>query len=133
MSYKVWTQSRPLEYRGRLQLQERAGHPYLPVERAFIPYITDIRVDGITYRWIFEYNADGDFFVLQLERENDILVSGEKIVYGNELFRAHWDERYPITPIVPLDLSGEETEAGWEQLGTTVFLYIPPPEENDNA
>lgn len=71
-----------------------------------------------------EYNEVGDFFTLDLSKGEEILVSNEKIVYGEPLFSEIYDARFPAPLIVPIDESGNETRVGWDNFNKTVFLVV---------
>src|SRR5690554_4798210 len=96
---------------------------HLPIEKEAIPYSADIRIAGITYTFTFQYNSEGDFFTVDLARNADILALGEKIIYGKALFSSYLDARFPILPIIPLDMSMQAERVGWQELGTSVQLY----------
>ena len=98
---------------------------YIPIMKESIPYSTDIRITGTTYTFTFNYNSEGDFFTVDLSRNGDVLVEGEKIVYGNPLFLTYFDEKFPQRPIIPLDRSLSKDKVGWRELGEDVFLFMP--------
>lgn len=102
---------------------------HLPVEKEAIPYSVDIRVAGMTYTFTFNYNAEGDFFTVDLVQNEEILVLGEKIVYGRALFTSYLDERFPPAAIIPVDLSMQADQVGWNELGESVFLYVITADE----
>ena len=98
---------------------------YIRVEKNAIPYHADIRIEGTTYTFTFNYNSEGDFFTVDLEQNGEILARGEKVVYGSPLFLSVVDGRFPKRPIVPFDPAGEKDRVGWKELGEDVFLFVP--------
>jgi hypothetical protein len=70
------------------------------------------------------YNPGFDFFTIDLFRDSEPLVYGEKIVYGVPLFHDIADRRFPAVTITPLDESGKDTEVTWKTLNETVFLFV---------
>ncbi len=126
--YAVAIQTRPIDYLGRQQMVLRGGHPVIPIAKRSLPYSMDIRLGANTYRWLWQYISWGDYFTVDLALNGNIVCRGEKLVYGNMLWRYLERDTLPGVPLVPLDLSGQETRAGWEQMGDTVHLYAPPPD-----
>ncbi|MCZ8518889.1 phage baseplate plug family protein [Paenibacillus caseinilyticus] len=97
---------------------------YIDIDKTVIPYRFEISLADVFYTFEVHYNAEHDFFTVDLERDGEVLVYGEKLVYGVPLFRAIRDRRFPAWEIVPLDESGNQTEVTWETLGESVFLFV---------
>ena len=100
----------------------------LLVSKQDVPYSVDIRIAGTTFTFTFNYNSQGDFFTVGLERNGDVLVYGEKIVYGKPLFMSSFDERFPQRPVIPLDRAMSKEYVGWRELENDVFLFVPEVE-----
>ncbi|WP_340004419.1 hypothetical protein MHH52_21810 [Paenibacillus sp. FSL K6-0276] len=103
---------------------------YIEIEKGLIPYRFDISIANEMFTIEVHYNPDFDFFTVDLERDGETLVYGEKLVYGQTLFYDVQDSRYPRLPIVVWDQSEKSTEATWETLGVSVFLYVWEDEAN---
>lgn len=103
----------------------------LHIDKNAIPYETTVRIDGISFTLTFKYNLHSDMFTVDLARGDEVLVVGEPLIYGNPLFRAFYDERFPRASLVPLDPSGRAERVDWEELDELVFLYMIAPEELD--
>lgn len=90
----------------------------IEINKAIIPYTFEID----NYRFTVRYNNEYDYFTLDVENE-DVLLNGEKIVYGKLLFS---DFQYLNIPfnILPVDISDQATRVGFNQLGETVFLWV---------
>lgn len=97
---------------------------YMPIDKEAIPYQFDISIEGETFTFEVHYNAENRFFTVDLSRNNEALVYGEKIVYGRPLFSAYADMRFPKAAIIPYDLSGNEAKVTFDNLMKTVFLYL---------
>lgn len=97
---------------------------YLPIEKENIPYRFDIALPVEIYTFEIRYNATHDFFTVDLFKEDEALVLGEKVIYGVPLFQDVYDRRFPAPTIVPLDESGNEQRITFENLGVTVFLVV---------
>jgi len=102
-----------------------ADYQYLPIDKTLIPYQFDIALDGRTFTIGINYNSAYDFFTIDLYRDEKLIVSGEKIVYGRALFLNQQHLDVPHIPIIPYDLSLQECRVTWENLNNTVFLWIP--------
>lgn len=99
------------------------------VEKNLIPYQFDIRLGDRTYSLGINYNAEGDFFTVDLYCGEEVLAVGEKVVYGQPLWVAYADERFPGVAIVPLDMAEQETRVSYENLGKSVFMYVVTEED----
>lgn len=97
---------------------------YINIEKELIPYSFEIELGVELFQVGVEYNEVGDFFTLDLSKDEEVLVSNEKIVYGEPLFSEIYDARYPAPLIIPIDESGKETRVSWNNLNKTVFLVV---------
>jgi len=104
---------------------------YIDIEKEQIPYRFDISIADEVFTFEVHYNAEYDFFTVDLERDGDVLAVGEKLVYGMPLFYDVMDNRFPKLPIVPYDESEISTAVTWETLGTSVFLYVIEGEDDE--
>lgn len=95
----------------------------IDINKALCPYQFDIQLDGTTYTMEVRYNNEFDYFTVDLSIGETIIINGEKILYGKELFSSHKHLNVP-SDIVVFDASDEQARAGYDQLGETVFLYM---------
>ncbi|MUG68638.1 hypothetical protein GNP94_21950 [Paenibacillus campinasensis] len=98
---------------------------YIEIEKNLVPYRFDVDLDGEMFTFEVNYNPTHDFFTVDLERDGEVLIRGEKLVYGVPLFTDVWDSRFPTPTIIPWDLSGLSQTVTWDTLSVTVFLYMP--------
>lgn len=98
--------------------------PYIDIEKQLVPYRFDISLSDTVFTFEIHYNAEYDFFTVDLEREKQVLVHGEKIVYGVPLFVDVADSRFPKNEIIPLDESGNSNVVNWATLSENVFLFV---------
>ena len=105
-------------------------YKYVPIHKELIPYKFDIALGGRTFTFGMRYNASHDFFTIDLYRDETLVVAGEKIVYGRILFLNQQHLDVPREPIVPYDLSLNESRVTWGNLNETVFLWLPGGLEN---
>lgn len=106
---------------------------YIEIEKDLIPYRFDLSIADEVFNFEIHYNADYDFFTVDLERDGTVLVYGEKLVYGQTLFYDVQDNRFPKIPIVPYDQSEKSTAVTWETLGVSVFLYLLVEEDETDG
>ena len=102
---------------------------YIDIEKDLVPYRFEVDLDDELFTLEINYNPDYDFFTVDLEKDGEVLVVGEKIVYGTPLFADVWDGRYPVQTILPWDESGLSSAVTWETLGVTCFLFTPTEED----
>ncbi|WP_322925435.1 phage baseplate plug family protein [Paenibacillus campi] len=106
-------------------------YEYIEIEKENIPYRFDITLADELFTFEVHYNAEYDYFTVALEIDDEVLTSGEKIVYGIPLFYDIQDNRFPKVPIVPYDESEKNTVVNWETLGSSVFLYVIEDDDDD--
>lgn len=97
---------------------------YIEIEKDLIPYRFDIAIDGNTYTFEVSYNAENDYFTVDLYRNDQLVIAGAKAVYGRPLFAAHMYLDVPQIPIIPLDVSGQTERVTWDNINDTVFLWL---------
>ena len=97
---------------------------YLPIEKEAIPYQFDIDLEGDIFTFEVNYNDRFDFFTLDLMRNDNVLVYGEKIVYGQPLFERYADDQFPKVRIIPKDVGDQSNRVTYENFYETIFLYI---------
>lgn len=102
---------------------------FIAVEKGLIPYEFEIVLAGKTFTFAINYNAEQDFFTVDLYRNNRPVVIGEKVVYGRPLFITQQYADIPEMQIIPYDPSGKESRVTWHNLNDTVFLWLV--NEND--
>lgn len=97
---------------------------YIEIEKALIPYRFEVELGAELFLIEIRYNELHDYFTLDLQKDGEVLVYGEKLVYAMPLFSEVFDSRYPAPAIIPLDESGKETRVTYENLNKTVFLKL---------
>ncbi|MGG0666972.1 hypothetical protein ABE073_00325 [Lederbergia citrisecunda] len=102
---------------------------YIAIETDLVPYRFDIELGTEKYEMRVRYNELHDYFTLDLLKDEEALVYGEKIVYGVPLFSEIYDSRFPAPMIVPMDESGKETRVSYDNLNKTVFLMVVNKED----
>ena len=107
---------------------------YIPIDKTSIPYSFDVPIAGETYTFRVKYNAEEDYFTIDLLRGGDVVKLADKVTMGKPLFSNFTHLHVPLIPVVPEDVSEQETRVGWDQLEETVFLFLAedPDEAPDN-
>ncbi|WP_128102783.1 hypothetical protein [Paenibacillus sp. DCT19] len=105
---------------------------YIDIEKDLVPYRFDISLEDELFTFEVQYNEQFDYFTLDLEKNGEVLVTGEKLVYGTTLFYDVMDNRFPKVPIVPYDQSETESEVNWRTLSESVFLYLIDTEGDED-
>lgn len=97
----------------------------IEITKELIPYQFNILLGSDVFDMEVNYNAEGDFFTITLYKNEELICANEPIVYGVPLFKDVYEAgKFPPIDIVPLDESGEKTEANWDNLNEVVFLCI---------
>jgi hypothetical protein len=96
----------------------------IDIDKQKIPYRFEILLADVLYEMEFHYNPGFDFFTVDLFKDKEPLVYGEKLVYGLPLFNDVYDKRFPAVGLIPLDESGQSVEVNAQTLGETVFLCV---------
>lgn len=80
----------------------------------------------VNLRW---NTRDAAWYFDLLDETESRIISGVKIVLGIPLARRSTDPRMPLGIFYAVDLSGENNEATFDDLGTRVVLYFYPAAE----
>ncbi|MGF9906965.1 phage baseplate plug family protein [Brevibacillus porteri] len=102
----------------------------IEIEKEQIPYRFEIVLTDTVFTFEVHYNSEYDFFTIDLERDGEVLATGNKLVYGVPLFSSSVDERFPQIEILPYDESGSAQVVNWKTLSESVFLYVFEEEED---
>lgn len=97
---------------------------YIDIEKNSIPYTFEIVLAGETFQFTVNYNSFGDFFTVDLYKNNELVRMGEKIVYGLPLFENYEYLGVPRVVIMPYDTTGNALRISYENLNEDVFLYV---------
>lgn len=97
---------------------------YIDIDKDLIPYQFDITLEGETYTFIVNYNNLKDFFSVDLLKNDEIIVLGEKLVYAKPLFLSAMYKDIPKVTILPYDISENTERITFENFNKDVFLYL---------
>lgn len=99
---------------------------YIDIDVSRVPYSFSIKLDDKTFNFTVKYNEIGKFFTVDLlDINGNVLVFGEVIRYGRQLFNVVEDEHFPIPVIIPLCITSDEvSEVTLENFGKDVKLYV---------
>lgn len=102
---------------------------YIDIDVSKIPQIFQIELAGVDYNVQINYNSQGDFYTIDLYDTNfNPIVMGEKLIYGQYLWRHIVNEQIPSIDLLPFDLTEKETQCNMETFGKSVFLYVDDTE-----
>lgn len=96
----------------------------IEIDKDLIPYSFDMTLEDETFTFGVNYNYLKDFFTIDLLKNDEVVVLGEKLIYGKPLFLTTEHRDVPKIDILPFDLSEQEDRITFENLGEEVFLYI---------
>ena len=97
---------------------------YIEIDKEAIPYRFEIELGGELFEMEIKYNQRFDFFTVDLYRDDELLLAGQKIVYGQPLF-PDYDNRFPKVPIIPMDESGTPIDRiTYDNFGESVLLLV---------
>lgn len=97
---------------------------YISIDKDLIPYKFEITLENTTYTFEVYYNAVNDFFTIDLSKNNEILVLGEKLIYAKPLFLTSRHKDIPKINIIPYDISETAKRITFDNLNESVFLYL---------
>ncbi|MFJ7663752.1 phage baseplate plug protein [Lysinibacillus sp. NPDC097162] len=97
---------------------------YIDVNKDEIPYSMEIDLGGEVFEIEFNYNRAYDFFTVDLFKEGEVLVIGEKLILNRPLFRNRVNLDLPKVNIIPIDRAGVADRISFNNLNETVFLYV---------
>lgn len=108
-------------------------YSYLDIEKEKIPYVFEVSLQGNTYEMEINYINEGDYFTVDLIKDNRVLIEGEKILYRKPLFTSILYKDIPNLSIIPYDLREEEKRITYENFYESIFLYLIEGDENGSV
>lgn len=104
---------------------------YIEINKAQIPYSFQISLGDTLFTLTFRYNRTGDFFTVDLEKDGELICAGEKLVYGQPLWRnTYRPGKYPAVTIVPQSKNRDDVSAvTYDNFNELVYLYIDNGED----
>ena len=97
---------------------------YVPIQKEKAPYRFQVALPYKLYDLTVRYNETHDFFTLDVWQDEEVLVEGEKMVFGVPLFIDSYALNFPPLLMVPRNRSGTVERAGYDNFGETVFLVV---------
>jgi hypothetical protein len=96
----------------------------LPIEKELIPYKFEIELVNELFTFEVHYNKRFDYFTIDISKNEQPLVYGEKLILNRPLFDGLVNIELPKVNIVPRDRAEIETRITYDNLSETVFLYV---------
>lgn len=97
---------------------------YIEIEKDLIPYRFDIELVDELFTFEINYNNSFDFFTVNVEKDGEVLVIGEKLMLNKTLFSSLTDGRLPKGYLIPLNDGGDDERITFDNLGQTVFVFV---------
>lgn len=97
---------------------------YIEIDKDLIPYRFDIELADEEYEIEVNHNERFDFFTIDLYRNGIPLIVGEKMMLNKPLFDGIANIELPKVKITPEDRAESESRITFENLESTVFLYV---------
>lgn len=98
---------------------------YIEINKSLVPYTFEILLGQELFAFRVDYNNTGDLFTLSLSKNDEVLCSGEPIIYGVPLFENFKTRgNFPTVKITPVDESGDMCAVTFDNLSSTVFLKV---------
>lgn len=97
---------------------------YIEISKADIPYSMEIELVGEVFELEFNYNRAHDFFTVDLFKNGQPIVIGEKLILNRALFRHYVDLDLPKVQLIPKDRAGVTERITFNNLNETVFLFV---------
>ncbi len=96
---------------------------YIEINKRLLPYKFNIELDRL-FTFTVYYNAEYDYFTVDLADEDGVIVRGERLVYGRRLFEHLKHLGIPTVEIRPYDKAGKVERIAFENMNEEVFLYV---------
>lgn len=104
----------------------------IDVDVASLPEEFEIELSGDNVYLRFDFNEEGQFYTVDLfNNAYEPIVTGERLVYGQRLWRDFTKPEIPQVDIVPFDISHKENTVTSDNFGRTVFLYLMTFEDDE--
>lgn len=97
---------------------------HIEIEKDLIPYRFDIDLSDELFSFEVHHNERFDYFTVNLEKDGETLVLGEKLMLNKVMFSALTDPRLPKVYLIPIDESGEADRITFDNMGVKVFLFM---------
>ena len=116
-------------------MEQTEQYGYIEIDKTLIPYRFDITLAGEVFFFDVRYAETTGIFSIDIyDADEEGIVCGEPLVYGQALFEDITDERLPLNRLVPFDPSGIEEAVTLQNLGDTVFLFdVSEPFDTDES
>lgn len=105
---------------------------YIEINKDLVPYKFEINIDNETFQFDVNYNERFDFWTIDLYKDHELILLGEKIVYGSPLFANYSHLDIPKTPILAYDTTANSSlRCGYDELEEDVFLFLVGDDDVD--
>lgn len=106
---------------------------YIEINKDIVPYMFEIALEGETFQFDIRYNEFGDFWTVDLHKNQELIIQGEKLIYGSPLFGNYMHLDIPKVMILPYDTTDKSQRVGYEELEEDVFLFVVGDDDVDTT
>lgn len=104
---------------------------YIPVDVNDLPDIFDINLAGETFTFRIDYNDIADYYLCTIwDSEGNMLLTQQPLQMGELVGFDMPDVRLPRIDIRVMDESGQATDAGMGNFGSSVQMYLDVVDPN---
>ena len=101
---------------------------YIEIYKNEIPYDFETVLNNETFQFEVLYNSVGDYFTVNLFKDHNLVVYGEKMVYGVPMFDNLRHLNVPKVYLFPYDVTRARNKKAdrisFKNLNEDVFLYV---------
>lgn len=98
---------------------------YIPVDVNDLPDIFDINLAGDTYTFRLDYNSIADYYTATIwDNLGNLLLTQQPLILGELVGYDLPDQRLPRIDIRIMDETGQATDAGKDEFGYNVQMYL---------
>jgi hypothetical protein len=97
---------------------------YIDIDKESIPYSFEMELSEEVFEFEVNYNESFDFFTVDLFKNGEPLVLGEKLVLNKPLFENRVSIDLPKVRMIPKDRAGATKRITFSNLNETVFLFV---------
>lgn len=102
----------------------------IEIDKTLVPYSFNVELSGLVYTFTINYNFLFDYFTVDLALGDTILVSGEKLVLNEILFRdlvedkdGNLNSNFPSEILFPAASDDSIERITYDNFGSEVQLY----------
>lgn len=104
----------------------------IDIKKDRIPYKFNIELTNYkelkTYTFTVKYNDVNDYFTIDIEDSEGVIIYGVKLTYGTPIFNHLTLTKLPDEILIPLDPNEQTTVITFDNFNESVYIYVFDPE-----